>query len=203
MRLKSKLIVFEGVEGAGKSTQIALLRDYLINKGCSVRMLREPGGTPVSESIRSIFKNPDHIVCPESELFLISAARSQLIREVIEKEESDYILLDRYTLSTMAYQFHGHGLPYNQVEMCNQIATKNITPDMCFVLSIPFEESLARIKSRGGEDRMERLGEAFLKRVFDGYQQMSYYYYPDCLMIDGNLPVEKVHETITGEVDVL
>lgn len=170
-------IVLEGIEGAGKSTQIHLLAEWMEEKGCSPLTTREPGGTDVGEEIREILLSWKHVSIPsETELFLILAARAAFVRGVVEPalERGGVVLADRYDLSTLAYQGYGRELDLELVERANDLATGGCRPDLYLLLDIGVEEGLAR-QRRGGkeEDRIEGAGIAFLRRVGDGYRSLA------------------------------
>src|SRR5690554_846824 len=129
------LITFEGIDGSGKSTQIKLLKEKLVKLGFRTEVFREPGGTKVSELIRSILLNPDLDVDPVSELLLFSAARAQLTSERVKPllKEGVIVILDRFYDSTVSYQGYGReSLAIEQIHQINKIATGNLIPDLTF-----------------------------------------------------------------------
>lgn len=170
-------LVLEGIEGAGKSTQIDLLAEWMEERGVTPVCAREPGGTDVGEEIREILLSWKHVTIPsETELFLILAARAAFVRERVEPalEEGSVVLADRYDLSTLAYQGHGRALDLDLVERANRLATGGLRPDLYVLLDLEVEEGLAR-QRRGGkeEDRIEGAGIAFLRRVREGYRSLA------------------------------
>ncbi|MDX1568725.1 MAG: dTMP kinase [Longimicrobiales bacterium] len=170
-------IVLEGIEGAGKSTQIRLLAEWMEEKGRPPLTTREPGGTDVGEEIREILLSWKHVSIPsETELFLILAARAAFVRDVVEPAltRGEVVLADRYDLSTLAYQGYGRELDLELVERANDLATGGCRPDLYLLLDIEVEEGLAR-QRRGGkeEDRIEGAGIAFLRRVREGYRLLA------------------------------
>ena len=166
-------ITIEGGEGAGKSTQIPLIKDFLASLGRQVITLREPGNTPIAEEIRQILKTPreDEILYPETELLLMYAARSQLVRKVIRPalEAGIDVLCDRHDLSSLAYQGGGHGLPAEAIETCRTLALADLRPDLTLLLDVDPIVGMRRASRRGTLDRFEQLGNPFMERVRKAY----------------------------------
>ena len=170
-------ITFEGIDLSGKSTQAQLLGQYLIESGYEVVLLREPGGTGISEKIRNVLldRGSDGMV-PLAEFFLYSAARAQLVEEVIRPAltAGKVVICDRYDDSSTAYQGYARGLGVSKIEMINNIATCGLKPDLTFFVDIPVAESLKRLKTAGKlKDRMESEGEEFFEKVRQGYLQIA------------------------------
>ncbi len=161
------LIVFEGPEGVGKTTQLRLLSEWLSARGRTVVAVREPGGTPLGDEIRRLLLDPQSDIAPRAESLLFMASRAQLVeREITPALESGaMVLLDRYFLSTYAYQVAGRGLPHEEIVAANRLATSALRPELTLLLSMPVSEGLARAAKRGGPDRMERADAAFHDRV--------------------------------------
>jgi len=157
-------VVVEGPEGAGKSTLVRALAARLVAEGRAVLPVREPGGTPVAEAARKIvLKSPDEMT-PEAELFLLHAARADLVARVIRPalEAGQVVLADRFTLSTFAYQVAGRGLPQGAVAAV----------DLTLVLDVPLAVGRERQrKARKGQDRIERQDDAFHARVLAAYRE--------------------------------
>ena len=170
-----RLIVFEGAEGAGKTTQIRLLAERLTNRGILCAAFREPGGTPVGDTIREILLDPNREITPATESLLFMASRAELVaREVRPSlEKGMVIILDRFFLSTYAYQIAGRGLSEADVRAANRLATGGIVPDITLLLDISASEGLARAERRGGRDRMERTGGGFHQRVNHAFGNFS------------------------------
>ena len=162
-----KLIVFEGAEGAGKTTQIRLLADRLAASGISCATFREPGGTPVGDAIRGILLDPEREISAVTESLLFMASRAELIATEVRPalERGTVVILDRFFLSTYAYQIAGRGLPEKDIRAANHLATGGLVPDITLLLDVSAEEGLARAERRGGRDRMERTGDGFHDRV--------------------------------------
>lgn len=170
-------IVLEGIDGVGKTTQVALLTEWLRSLEVPHLMVREPGGTPLGEAIRElVLGRPELDVSPRSELLLLLAARAALVRDVLQPalQEGKTVVADRFALSTLAYQGYGRGLDIDQVRRAVDVATDGLRPDLYVLLDLPVEEALRR---RGnddeGPDRIEREGEAFRVAVRDGYLALA------------------------------
>ena len=170
-------LVLEGCDGVGKSTQVALLERWLAENGIAFTSSREPGGTRVGEAIRDVVLLRNEVsIPPATELFLLLAARAAYVRDVVAPALSrgDVVLSDRFDLSTLAYQGYGRGLPLGEVESANEIAVNGVTPDLYVVFDLPDEEMRARMRSDGAkDDRIESGGEAFLRKVADGYRALA------------------------------
>ncbi len=169
------LITFEGIDGCGKSTQIELLKNYFIDKGIPFSFFREPGGTEISERIRSLLLHETKEMDPVTELLLFSAARSQLINEKILPllKKNQMVILDRFYDSTTAYQGYGReSADLASIQTLNRMATHNTKPDLTFYLKIQ-PEAAARRTSKNEKDRMENSGTGFFKKVVDGYDTLA------------------------------
>jgi dTMP kinase len=168
------LIVFEGGEGVGKSTQIRLLAEYLAESAVPGVALREPGGTPLGEELRRVVLSPDHEISPRAEALLFMAARAQLIKRIqLERREGRVVLLDRFFLSTYAYQVSGRGLAEEDIAMINDFATGGLKPDVTLLLTLPVKQGLARVDARGARDRMESAGDDFHERVAEAFHDFT------------------------------
>jgi dTMP kinase len=175
-------ITFEGTEGSGKSTQIERLAERVRALGRTVRLLREPGGTPIGEEIRHTLQHSDQnqAMTPEAELLLHNASRAQLVREVIRPAlaAGDVILCDRFYDSTVAYQGYGRGLNLAQVNTIIDYAVGSTRPDMTLYLHVPLGVSESRRVRRQEagptqRDRMEEADRSFFERVENGYRQIA------------------------------
>ncbi len=204
------LITFEGNEGSGKSTQIALLADYLRAEGLTVQLLREPGGTPIGEEIRHTLKHSPHnqAMMPETELLLMNASRAQLVREVVRPAlaAGKVVLCDRFYDSTIVYQGYGRGLDLEQVRSIIEVAVGNTRPDLTLLLVVPLAVSEARRQLRrangpGSRDRFEEADRQFFERVERGYEALVQAEPERVKVIDGTLAVEAVQAQIRGGVD--
>jgi dTMP kinase len=180
--MKGRLITFEGNEGSGKSTQIALLAAHLQGMRRPVRVLREPGGTPIGEEIRHTLKHSpnNHAMTPEAELLLMNASRAQLVREVIRPalQAGDIVLCDRFFDSTTAYQGYGRQLDLNMVAAIIDSAVGATRPDLTLLLLVPEPTSEHRRAKRQStqpvlRDRMEEADQEFFARVARGYEAIA------------------------------
>lgn len=171
---QGRLVVFEGPEGAGKTTQVARLAARLEGSGVDAVAFREPGGTELGDLIRNALLDPARKMTSETEALLFIASRAELVAEKIRPalKKGAIVLLDRFFLSTYAYQVGGRGLPEASLRATNDLATSGLTPDVTILLDMPAAEGLSRAASRGHRDRMERTGREFHARVaaaFDEY----------------------------------
>ena len=178
---RGRFITFEGGEGCGKSTQIAKLRERLEAEGVDVVVVREPGGTWLSEQIRRLIKDQeDDAPCDRAELLLFLAARAQLVRNVIlpALESGAWVVSDRFCDSTLAYQGYGRGLPLDFISSANDFACGGLMPDMTLLLdvepSVARERVMARAASRNSSpDRFEREDGAFHARLRHGFEELA------------------------------
>jgi dTMP kinase len=168
-------ISFEGIEGAGKTTLIAGLAAELRAVGADVLVTREPGGTAFGDAVRSIFIDPDAIIDPLAEVFLMNASRAQLVSECIAPllKTDRIILCDRFFDATVAYQGYGRGLDIEMLIRLSLVATQSIAPDITFLLDIDAQTSRERVARRGGADRLEREDDGFHERVRAGYLELA------------------------------
>lgn len=172
---RGRLVVFEGGEGAGKSTQLRRLAASLTSAGIAHRVFREPGGTPAGDRIRDLLLHSNEPLAPRTEAALFIASRAQLVAtEIVPAlERGEQVLLDRFLLSTYAYQVHGRGLPEPEVRAANRLATAGLVPDLTLLLSLAPTEGLARAGARSGADRIERAEAAFHERVSAAFLRFS------------------------------
>jgi len=205
--MPGRLIVLEGSEGAGKTTQLRLLADALRAKGLDVLPLREPGGTPLSDAIRGLLLDPAQHITPSSEALLFMASRAQLIHDEIDPAlaRGVVVLMDRFFLSTYAYQIYGRGLPEAEVRASNALATGGRIPDLNIVLSIPASEGMERAAARGEQDRIEQLGDEFHARVEQAFSefasgdwQRSHRECGPIVAVDGRGDPSEVHQRVLG-----
>jgi dTMP kinase len=163
------LIVFEGGEGSGKSTQLRRVSASLARRNISHLCLREPGGTPLGSEVRRlVLLDRGADIVHRAEALLFMASRAQLVEREIRPAlaRGDVVLLDRFSLSTYAYQIAGHGLPDEEVRAANHFATGGLSPDLTLLLTFPVTEGLARAARRAAaHDRIEAMGESFHRRV--------------------------------------
>ena len=171
------LITFEGIDGTGKTTQIAGLVSCLGEMGVKTLTLREPGGTDIGESIRRILLDKDHAgMYKETEMLLFAAARAQLVREVIKPAlaEGTWVICSRYLDSSLAYQGYGRGMGLEIIREINSFAVDDCRPDLTFLLDIPVEIAAERLAARDNHpDRIENAGLAFMQKTRDGYLALA------------------------------
>ncbi len=199
-----KLIVFEGVEGAGKSTQIQQTAAWLQDiYGRSVVITRQPGGTQLGQKIRQLLlQEPDdsapEVIHEMAELLLYGADRAQHIATVIQPQldRGDIVLCDRFTDSTIAYQSYGRGIDRASIEHVNKLATGGLESDLTLWLDLDVELGLERVSGRGKPDRIERASLDFHRRVQKGYQELAHMYPDRIVRIDANQPEATVQESI-------
>lgn len=201
--MKGKLITLEGGEGAGKSTVLDALRARLEQHGLVVDTTREPGGTPFGEAVRALVLDASHReVCAESELLLMFAARAQLVRQVIEPAlaAGHWVLSDRFTDASYAYQGGGRGQPVARIAALEDWAAA-ITPDLTLLLDLPVAQGLARASHRGGPDRIEREAADFFERVRGAYRARATAEPQRFRLIDASQPVETVRDAACAALD--
>ena len=203
---RGKFITFEGGEGCGKSTQVSRLRDALEAAGREVVLVREPGGTWLSEEIRRLIKDQDRDApCDRAELLLFLAARAQLVRNVIRPalDAGKWVVSDRFSDSTLAYQGYGRGLPLGVIRAANDFACDGLAPDLTIFLDVSPETSRARRIKResathGSADRIEREGAEFHARIRRGFEQLAAAEPSRIVTIDANGTPDSVWDAIWG-----
>jgi dTMP kinase len=196
--IAGKLITFEGIDGSGKSTQIQLLEAEFEKLGISYKTFREPGGTKLSEKIRTILLDKENIeLYSNAESLLFAAARAQLTAEQIKPAitKGEFVICDRFTDSTIAYQGYGRGLNINNLELINTIATDGLIPDITFILDIDPQKATERLKTVN-PDRMEAAGIDFFKKIRQGYCQIREQNQSRCIVINGEKPQEDISKEI-------
>ena len=201
--MAGKFITFEGIDGSGKTTQINLLEAKLNQQGIPTLILREPGGTKLSEKIRGILLDRKNInLSPSAESLLFVAARTQLMAEKIKPslEQNQFVICDRYADSTVAYQGYGRGLNVKYLEELNKFATDSIQPDITIILDVDPEKAAIRMAS-DVPDRLESAGINFFLKVRKGYYEIARRYPQRCVIIDGSRPESEVFELVLKEVN--
>jgi dTMP kinase len=194
----SLFITFEGPEGSGKTTQLRLLEAWLRQQGYDVLATREPGGTAISEAVRSILLDPAHTeMRPETEILLFSAARAQIVAQVIRPHlaRGGIVLCDRYADSTLAYQGYGRGLDLDILRAITAFATGGLLPHLTIYLDIPIEIGLRR-KAAQEWNRLEAQTRAFHQRVRQGYLEMAAAEPERWLVVDASQPIAAVQAAI-------
>lgn len=201
--MKGQLIVFEGIEGGGKSSQIEQTQHWLLQGGLGkpvdVLSTSEPGGTELGQKLRSILLSHHNFdLDVKSELLLYAADRSQHVKEVIKPHlaQGTIILCDRFVDSTTAYQGYGRGLDLNLIAQLNQIASDGLESDLTLWLDVDVEIGLKRVKQRGKIDRLEQANIAFHERVRQGYVNLAQQFPQRIISINANLNPEQVQQQI-------
>lgn len=197
-------ITMEGPDGAGKSTQIDLLRVYLLEKGYDIIVCREPGGTVISEAIREVILNKDYKNMGHmTELLLYAAARAQLVEEVIQPalSQGKVVICDRFIESSAVYQGIARGMGIDLVYEVNQFAVDGTMPDITILLDIDAETGIGRKKQQAELDRMESEQLGFHKKVVEGYRLLAERDKNRMVKIDGRNSIEEIHRQIKEAVD--
>jgi len=200
MSLPGKLIVIEGLEGAGKSTAIDIIANQLRQSQIKVQLVREPGGTAIGEVLRSILKNSQYkeTLQARTELLLMYSARIQLLEEVIipALKQNTWVIADRFELSSFAYQGGGRNLDREFIKQLSHFCLEGFTPDLTIYLDITPEDGMKRAKIRGQFDRIELETIDFFHRVYNEYahltQELS-----GLQRIDASLPLTQVQKELT------
>jgi dTMP kinase len=193
-------ITFEGSEGSGKSTQADRLAARLQRCGLPYILTREPGGTPIGESIRDLLQFAPHNsnMTPETELLLFEASRSQLVREVIKPalEHGTCVIADRFFDSTTVYQGAARKLDREMIEQLNTFAVGDCVPDITFVLDVDAATAESRMRKPRKADRMEQQSAEFYKRVREGYRELATHEPKRIVMIDGSSDLDEIEKQI-------
>jgi dTMP kinase len=200
-------ISFEGIDFSGKSTQIELFKDYLVEHKKKVEILREPGGAEISEKVRKILlDNKNEKMFAETELLLFSASRAQLVREKIRPylEDGIYVISDRFHDSSTAYQGYGRGIAIEVVQSIHQLAIGDTVPDLTFFIDIPvgIANERRKKKSKGKLDRIELADIEFYNRVRTGYLEIARQE-ERFKVIDGTQTIETIQNQIISELELI
>lgn len=199
---QGRFITLEGIEGSGKSTQAALLRDFLVARGLEVVVTREPGGSPIAEKIREILLDPRNLkMVPLAELFLYEASRTQHVAEVIRPalEAGKWVLCDRFFDASTAYQGNARGLGMKMVAELNLVATWGLVPDLTLVLDLPVEAGLKRLAR--SPDRIESETLDFHQRVRQGYLEIAANDPSRIKVVDASGTIDDICTRIRGTVE--
>jgi len=207
LQTTARFIVLDGVEGCGKSTQLARLAASLREAGHDPVLTHEPGGTPIGEAIRALLLSPDHPeMDPLTEAFLFCASRAQHVRQVIAPalEAGRVVLCDRFDASTFAYQGHAGGVGVDVVERVNAEATGGLAPDLTVILDLDPAEGMRRKFGEGasanGADRIERNALAFHQRVREGFLLYAERHADRCAVVNADRPPDEVFADIAALV---
>lgn len=205
MKNRAPFITFEGGEGTGKTTQVEILNRTLLQLEVDVLSLREPGGTPGAEHIRELVlhRDTEHWT-PVTEALLMSASRSDLVRKrlIPALDKGTWVLCDRFTDSTMAYQGFGHQLGYEEIDSLNHFTVGDLKPDLTFVFELNPELGLARAEVRNGsKDRIEAYDLQFHKRVAEGFAEVLKRNPERCVAINALFDIDMIAAHIYTEVE--
>ena len=197
----AKFITFEGIDGCGKSTQARLLLEYMNKSGVETILVREPGGTNISESIREILLHSSSgQMGDRTESLLMTASRAQLTQEVIipNMDQGIFVIADRYSDSTLAYQGGGRNLDIEWLIELNNYATFTLLPDITFFVDIRSEEALRRLDSN--KDRIEGEGIEFQARVRKTYHELAERFNDRYVILDGYGEIGDIHQKVLNEM---
>ncbi|AAV82176.1 dTMP kinase [Idiomarina loihiensis] len=201
--MSGKFIVIEGLEGAGKSSAIASVVTHLQAKGIQVETVREPGGTPLAESLRDLVKKKwEEKVSPTTELLLMYASRVQLVDNIIKPalSKNRWVIGDRHDLSSRAYQGGGRELGDELLQKIRKITLGNFTPDLTLLLDVEEKKGLERARERGELDRIEEEDLAFFQRTRQRYLNIAAKD-PSIIVIDANQSMLDVHQSILRAIE--
>jgi dTMP kinase len=191
-----KFITVEGIDGCGKTTQAEFIIDGLVEVGLSAKLVREPGGDPISESIRKLLLHAEESMSDRAEALLMIASRAQLTDKVILPQIIDgkWVVADRYADSTLAYQGGGRGLSVNSLDMINEFGTYTLKPDLTFFIDISVD--IANSRMRVERDRIEKEGNDFQQRVRDQYLKLSEKDSDRVVVINGDKSIDEIKADI-------
>ncbi len=204
--MQGKFITIDGNEGAGKSTQIDFIYQYLKNKGISAVLTREPGGTELGEKIRELLlSNSTGKMHSDTELMLVFAARNEHVQNKIMPllEQGEWILSDRFSDASYAYQGGGRGLDIARISQLESWVLQDFTPDMTLLLDVPVDIGMKRVESRGKKDRIEWENLGFFNRVRDAYIARSQQYPDRIKLIDASQSIQNTSNQIQEILKIL
>lgn len=193
--MNGKLIVFEGPDGSGKTTILKKVNEKLTDEGYQLTLVREPGGTDISEKIREIIIDNDNInMAAKTESLLFAASRAQLVEEKLRPAlaNGEIILCDRFVLSSLLYQGVGRGLGIDEVKAINDFAIGDVKPDLTIFFNIDYKTALLRKRANFSADRLENEDFDFHKIIFDAYLDIADRYKGDIKQVDATRSIEEV-----------
>jgi len=203
---RGKFITIDGLEGAGKSTQIDFIQKYLSDRNLDIFLTREPGGTDLGERLRALLldKNID-AMNPDTELLLMFAARNEHVKKVIvpKLEQGIWVISDRFTDASYAYQGGGRGIPLERIEELEKWTLKDFVPDMTFLLDLDVELGLSRVEQRGEKDRFEEEHKDFFNKVREIFSNRASKYPERIKLIDASKNIDETSSQIKKILDLL
>ncbi len=202
--MRGRFITMEGGEGAGKSSNLEFVRRHLERHGRRLVVTREPGGTPLGESIRELLLDRNNSeIGDDTELLLMFAARAQHIGQLIRPalESGSWVLCDRFTDATYAYQGGGRGIPRERIGRLEEWVQQGLQPDLTLLLDLPVEQGLARAGRRSSPDRFEREQLAFFERVRAAYLERARLHPQRFRVIDASRPLEQVQRSLAQALE--
>ena len=202
--MKARFITLEGGEGAGKTTNLVFIEHHLKQRGVDVLRTREPGGTPLGEDLRALLLREGE-VCAMAELRMVFAARAQHVEQVIRPAlvAGRWVLSDRFTDASYAYQGGGRGVPLDQISLLEMWIQQGLMPDLTLFLDLPLEVGMARARARGSSDRFESEQMSFFSMVQAAYRARALLEPERIKSIDASGAIEVVQQAIARELDAL
>ncbi|MDK4528655.1 dTMP kinase [Kingella kingae] len=203
--MNAQFITLDGIDGAGKTTQLNVIRDWFAAQQLPVLFTREPGGTPLGEQLRNILLDPSSQVSLHTEALMMFAARRQHLEDVIlpALASGTHVVSDRFTDATFAYQGGGRGLAYDKIQQLEQWVQDDLRPNLTFILDVPLEVSVARIEGSRQKDRFEQEDPAFFARVREAYLQRAQHAPERYAVINGNREKPEVKADIEAVLNRL
>ncbi len=202
---RGTFISVEGSEGSGKSTNIQFLLEYLRDRRIRVTLTREPGGTPLGEKLRELLLAPEQKICDKTELMLMFAARTQHVETVIKPAlaQGQWVLCDRFTDATYAYQGGGRGVDVDSIRRLERWALCGFKPDYTFLLDVPVEIGMERVRQRGELDRFEQEKTDFFERVRTSYLTLAEQHAGRITLVDASQTLQQVQQKLTSALDAI
>lgn len=204
--MNGKFIVFEGPDGSGKTTIIKKVKEILEKRDLAISYYREPGGTDISEKIRSIIiDNDNHLMDPKTEALLFASSRAQLVAEKIipDLREGKIVICDRFVMSSLLYQGLGRNLGIENIKSINDFATSGIKADLTLFFNIDYKTALKRKRANFSPDRLENEDFSFHKRIFDGYLEMADLYKDEIVKVDARKSIEDLTKDVIEIINQL
>jgi len=199
---RGKFITLEGMDGAGKSTHLAWIPAFLEARGVRVQLTREPGGTPLGEKLRSLMLDQGQGLHPETEALLMFAARREHLAQVIVPalDDGTWVVCDRFTDATFAYQAGGSGLAWDKIAALESWVQGGLQPDLTLYFDVPTAVGKARTQAAREPDRFEREGSAFFDRVREGYLRRAREHPARIAIIDASAALEQVKLSVEHRI---